>query len=290
MLDISLPFIAYGLFNPGQICFLQVKDFVVDATNVRISGMLRLRDGLVLYVPDGHGQTIQGSVLRFHSGEGGTAYALIEKLEPESQYRWNQVSIDGQQADILVDKSPNNGSDPCDGDDYDGWQGPLFKSALDVVRETLDANEKFEWDLKPLFRLQMAYLLLWASIERYSTLRYGLAKKPEEGIKLIGNEPHFKQAIEKFVTGTRRVQRADRPQDGSVLSADNPKKSIEYYHQVRCNSIHRGKANESRDHEIVRKSLQELLPVFSGMLDACRAEAKWLGHRPNHGETILPGQ
>ena len=47
----------------------------------------------------------------------------------------------------------------------DGRNEPLFGPALDVVRETLDLNRKFEWDLKPMFRLQMAYTLLWMQLK-----------------------------------------------------------------------------------------------------------------------------
>jgi len=273
--DTSLPFIAYGLFKPGQICFLQIRNFVADAKRIRVPGKLRLRDGLALYDPNGGGSTIQGCLLRFRSGEEEAAYARILALESERQYHWNVIPIDGQDANILVGNVLQKGTVPCDEDDYDGWKDPLFNEALDVVQETFEEARDFDWNLKPLFRLQMAYLLLWASIERYSTLRYGFAKKPEERIKLIGNDASFERGLKEFVKKARQIQRADEPNNHAILNADNPKKAIEYYYQVRCNSAHRGKGVPN-DHDTVRTALQELLPIFRNMLNACRMEAAQL--------------
>ena len=67
--------------------------------------------------------------------------------------------------------------------DYNVWNGrddPLFTVALDVVSETFNSNEVFDWDLKPLFRLEMAYLLLWTAIERYTSLRYHLGDRANQ--------------------------------------------------------------------------------------------------------------
>ena len=272
LMDTSLPFIAYGLFKPGQICFLQIRDFVADAKNIRIPGKLRLRDGLALYHRNGDGSTINGFMLRFRLGEEDTAYARIEALEPKRQYSWDVIQIGAQAANILVGRSPEKGSVQCDDDDYDGWRDPLFNEALDVVQETFKNNSEFDWDLKPLFRLQMAFLLLWASIERYSTLRYGFAKKPEDRIELIGSDPNFERWLKELVKDTRKIQRADEPKNDVKLIADNPKEAIKYYYQVRCNSAHRGKG-VSNDHDIVRAALHELLPIFRHLLDNCRAEA-----------------
>ena len=55
---------------------------------------------------------------------------------------------------------------------WNGWDDPLFTSALDVVKETLHSQTQFDWDLKPLFRLQMAYLLLWSG---YRAIRFAPA-------------------------------------------------------------------------------------------------------------------
>lgn len=274
-MDTSLPFIAYGLFKPGQICFLQIRDFVAHSKSIRIPGKLRLRDGLALYDPNGGGSTIHGYLLRILAGEDDAAYARIGALESERQYYWDVIRIDGQDANILIGRVLEKGTVPCDEDDYDGWKDPLFNEALVVVQETFEEARDFDWNLKPLFRLQMAFLLLWASIERYSTLRYGFAKKPEERIELIGSDASFGRALKEFVKEARKIQRADEPKNHAILNADNPKKAINYYYQVRCNSAHRGKGVPN-DHEIVRDALQELLPIFKNMLDACRMEATQL--------------
>ena len=44
--DTSRPFLAYGIFRPGQIAFFQLADLVRDQVDsVAISGRLFVRDG-----------------------------------------------------------------------------------------------------------------------------------------------------------------------------------------------------------------------------------------------------
>jgi len=116
-----------------------------------------------------------------------------------------------------------------------------------------------------MFRLQMAYLLLWSSIERYASLRYHLGDHSMDKIMQIADDPHFGQLLKRRVNRKHRVQRADRPQDHYELNPDDPKKSLNYYYQIRSNITHRGKA-VVRDHQIVRESLKELLEIFTNLL------------------------
>lgn len=152
------------------------------------------------------------------------------------------------------------------------WSDPLLTVALDVAQETLASSKQFEWDLKPLFRLQMAYLLLWSSIERYVSLRYHLGDKVAEKVGQLANEPTFAAALKRYVTQGREVYRADRPQKKEILDPASPHKSLDYYYQVRCNITHRGKGVVG-DYQILQSSLQELLAIFRDMLNAARDDA-----------------
>jgi hypothetical protein len=158
-------------------------------------------------------------------------------------------------------------------DEWNGWNDPLFTAALDVVEETLKSQD-FDWNLKPLFRLQMAYLLLWSSIERYVSLRYHLGDKVAKKVGLLATEPAFGEGFRRYVKGRREVYRADRPGEREVLDQQSPDNAVRYYYQVRSNITHRGKG-VVRDYELLKNSLGELLPIFREVLKAAEHDAHY---------------
>lgn len=271
--DISRPFFAYGIFRPGQLGFFQLREFVQEISDtIQIAGNLRLRDGLPIIDPEGKG-LVKGSLLQFSKADAGKAYDRILELEPGHQYRWGTTSVKETTANVLYGKRPGRGSVPFEGSEWNGWDDPLFTAALDVVEETLKSQDKFEWDLKPLFRLQMAYLLLWSAIERYVSLRYHFGESVMAKIKRLADEAAFFEGLKRYVKDKRDVYRADRPGDKEVLDPELPGKSVLYYYQIRCNVTHRGKG-VVRDHEQLLKSLSELLPIFRETLEAAQVDAK----------------
>ncbi|MBV9868551.1 MAG: hypothetical protein JO316_24620 [Abitibacteriaceae bacterium] len=263
--NITLPFFAYGIFRPGQLAFHRVKDLVQETRTQRsIRGTLRLRDGLPIIDPTGHGE-VQGDVLFFEPNAQADAYQRIVDIEPDKHYRWDVAISNGVQVNVLFGRSPRKGSIECEGQ-WDGKSDPLFTSALEVVEETLQSNAEFDWNLKPLFGLQMAYLLLWSSIERYVSLRYHLGSRVTHKVDLLAQEPSFAEALHTNVTRNRELVRADKPQEGKLkLDPNNPESSLKYYYQVRSNITHRGKAVVG-DYEILKDSLSELLPTFRYVL------------------------
>ena len=124
----------------------------------------------------------------------------------------------------------------------------------------------------------MAYLLLWSSIERYLSLRHRLDAKVTAKINHLAEDRAFAESLQQHVKGKnnkRTIHRADRPQDKYVLDRTEPKKSAEYYYQVRSNVTHRGKSGASdRDYEILEWSLRELLAIFRDMLKVAQEDAK----------------
>lgn len=199
--DVTLPFFAYGIFRPGQLGFLQLKDLVDTMIQAsRIRGTLLLRDGLPIVDPRGTG-SVKGVLLHFHCESAAEAYRRIAAIEPGKHYRWVETQAQGAPANVLVGREPGKGSVPYEGKEWDVWNDPLFTSALEVVEETLSSNQEFEWNLKPLFRLQMAYLLLWSAIERYVSLRYHLGNKVTEKVKHLASEEAFRESLKKHVSG-----------------------------------------------------------------------------------------
>lgn len=268
---IDLPFFAYGLFKPGQLAFFQLRDLITGASEpASVKGRLLLRDGLPIIDPEGEGFT-NGAVLIFRPERTAEAYDRISNMEPDKQYRWGEIQANGHTANVLVGRSPGKGSVPCEESDWNGWSDPLFTAALEVVEETLQSQD-FDWNLKPLFRLQMAYLLLWSSIERYLSLRYHLGDKVLEKVRELAGEPAFVESFRRHVTEDRRVYRADRPRDNEVLDPKSPETSLTYYYQVRSNITHRGKG-VVWDYEHVKNSLAELLPIFRDVLKEAERDA-----------------
>lgn len=269
--DLTRPFFSYGIFRPGQLAFFQLRDLVARAQPAQVPGTLLLRDGLPIADPAGQGY-VGGALLTFGSGQGAEAYERITRMEPGRHYRWHQAELDGVLANMLVGRSPEKGTVPCEDAEWDGWRDPLLTTALEVVEETLADSKEFEWNLKPLFRLQMAYLLLWTSIERYVSLRYHLGDKVTEKITQLAGEAAFAASLQAHVSGAREVYRADRPADKEILDPTAPRKSLDYYYQVRSNIIHRGKG-VVRDHHVLSQSLGELLAIFRDVLKAATRDA-----------------
>jgi hypothetical protein len=266
----ALPFFAYGAFRPGELAFLRIKHYVAESTRAVMAGALRVRDGLPIADIEGSG-SIDGFSIRFIEEHQITAYREISELEPQKQYRWTERQVEGTTANVLIGESPKQGSQLLE-EAWNGKDEPLFTAALDVVEEALDTNRAFAWDLKPLFRLEMAYLLLWSSIERYASLRYHLGSRAFEKVKRVASEPAFQNALRDHVSEKRFVQRADDPTKRCKLDRDDPAKSIAYYYQLRSNLVHRGKA-ATNDHQRLVSSLDELLPIFRATLAAAFAES-----------------
>ena len=261
----ELPFFAYGVFKPGELAFLQIRDLVGSiTTSASIPGEIRLRDGLPIASLGGVDE-IAGTVITFRKGAGGDAYQRIADLEPESQYRWEIADAGGVSVNVLAGVSPMKGSIYSEYQ-WEGRKDPLFVAALEVVEEVLLQNPYHSEDMKALFRLEMAYLLLWSSIERYASLRYHLGDKATKKVMNSAGEAAFREELPKMVTEKRKLQRADKPKQSVELDPADPEESLAYYYQLRSNLVHRGKA-AFEDFCRIRLSLTELLPIFRAVKD-----------------------
>ena len=274
--DNNHAFFAYGIFRRGELGFLSIADLVERVVgSASVSGNLFLRDGLPIIDPLSRGgEGVPGHLIYFKDGHHREAYARINRLEPYQQYKWKETTAQGVRCNYLVGRSPRKGSVYAD----EGWEGrndPLFVAALQVVQDALELNADFEWDLKPMFGLQMAYLLLWSSIERYSSLRYHLGTRATAKVMQMADDPQFKALLKKRVSRKHRVRRTDRPKGHCQLNRDKPRSSLSYYYQIRHNITHRGKGVIG-DHKVVKESLSELLDIFKELLDtAFESSLNW---------------
>lgn len=273
----AIPFFAYGIFQPGELGFLRIRHCVTEAgINAQVAGGLRERDGVPVLDVRLNSERVNGALLQFRDAE--TAYNAIASLEPGHQYRWEEGPVFncrlGSVANVLAGRSPEQGSRRLDENRWSGKGDPFFSTALELVDEALETNQSPHWDCRPLFRLEMAYMLLWSAIERYASLRHSLANDVTAKIRLISSEPAFQAELSRLDPDLDRVQRADEPRDGKTLTTDNPKKALDYYYQIRSNITHRGKAAMS-DFGRLRRATEQMLSIFRCVLEAAWEEAKW---------------
>lgn len=269
-MDTSLPFFSYGVFRPGEISFLGIRNFVCSVYPMQIPGDLVLRDGITLYKKS-ENQYVNGYLIHFKNGKSQDAYEYINGLEPRKLFKWKiETLTENRRFNILYGIKPDRGSDDIREANWKSiWDDPFFTSAIEVLEEA--PLEDFEWNLKPLFKLQMRYMLLWTILERFSFLRYSFGGAPSERNKLLASNEYFIEALKIFTKGNRTVFSTEDPDDKTTLDINNPKKSLDYYYQVRCNITHRGKA-VTRDYYTVKHSFEELLEITKYMLQETKKE------------------
>lgn len=274
--DTQLPFFSYGFFRPGEISFLGIKDFVLSATLLTIEGDLKLRDGVTLF-KDHKNQKVDGYLITFKPGFEKKAYGFIDSLEPKKLFKWKKKCVNNISFNILYGVKSDRGSDDIREAKWRTiWDDPFFTSALEVLDEI--PNEKFAWNLKPLFKLQMKYMLLWTILERFSFLRYSLGGGAAARNKLLAENEYFKEALLNIVKNERIVFSSENPVKKETLSASDPQQSLDYYYQVRCNITHRGKA-VTKDHDMVEKSFNELFNITKNIIDKTKLECQMIKNK-----------
>ena len=75
--DTSLPFFAYGIFKPGQLCFSRISDLVEKTVENTVGGYLKERDGIPLLILGNNYSRIKGYLIYFRVGKEGDAYNRI---------------------------------------------------------------------------------------------------------------------------------------------------------------------------------------------------------------------
>jgi hypothetical protein len=262
----SLPFFAYGVFKPGQLCYSRIRDLVEETTEATVLGYLKERDGIPLLILHDNHSHIKGYLIRFHSGKEDVAYDRIIDIEPDEVYRWELATIDNLLANVLVGRREERGSSDLENvDEWDGKEDPFFRQALEEIDSILEANPTFDWEFRALIRLEMAYMLLWSAIERYAGLKYHLGRKVNEKVFQIAGEQCFADSLKRNVKKKRQVF-STTDLSKYTLDPTDPSRSIRYYYQVRSNAVHRGKA-ATRDFDTLKSSLEELLTIFRDLLE-----------------------
>jgi hypothetical protein len=276
--DATLPFFAYGLFKPGEPLHRYLTEFLEDPpVPGAVRGSLLIRDGLPL-LKDGSTERVDGYVMRFRPGQGADGYEAIGSRESRELYRWKPLDLTdrpGLRVNALVGKSPDRGSVAAEGTTWRSGSDTVLRDGLALIRQIAGKYgnapfdsappESFEW--VRLFRLHMAYLFVWTVIERYATLAYGPALRPNQKARALGDDPLFGEILAATTDRSDRLFSSEEPAGHPYrLDTSNPQRSAMYYFQVRNNLTHRGKG-AWQDAERVRKSLLELLRIIEQIVD-----------------------
>jgi hypothetical protein len=270
---LDLPCFVYGLFMPGELAFNRISGLVVAHRAAIVNGELFVRDGLPLLKLSG-GCTVPGHLLNF-GNLSRLAYKLISEFEPRNHYSWKTALLSSPSVEANLLEGINLDRAGADATEFGTWctkDDPVFTEGLAEVKRVfrdveLDAGAT-PWTR--LFRLQMAYLLLWSAIERYTALSYGPGLDPNKRIKMLGTDDLFKRALGNIRLPPKVAEAAvvfdcRDPSKKYRLSPDNPNSSAKYFYQVRSNLSHRGKG-AWKDIAKVQLALATLLEVFEGML------------------------
>jgi hypothetical protein len=276
--DTSLPFFSYGIFRVGGIGFISIKEYInkVDK-NKSATGKLLVRDGIPILDTEEVTASTIGDIFYFTDSDYEKAYGKIVALEPEKYYSWIVQKIDGINVNLLSGVRAKNGSVVAENSFWDSWNDDaLFTTAFEIIDEELErVGVKFV-DGKRFLKLQMLYLLLWTSIERYLGLRYSFrGAEISSKIRSLANNKNFAEMLVKFTEHSRyrKIYSTDRVDDALRFDCHNAKKSLEYFYQVRCNITHRGKAAMG-DSDLVEQCLRDLCRVYKEFLNAEKRDAE----------------
>ena len=267
--NIDLPFFAYGIFKPNQLAYSRIASFVRKTYPEEINYNMLMRDGVPIIVPKrndmSHSKT-RGHLIYFNDVDSKDAYDIISSNQLEKLYKWEVIEVGENKANVLMGVNPKLGSTYHEGPEgcYDGKEDPYFKEAIKVIEQELNDKSKHLPSINNFFRLQMAYMLLWSSIERYCSLKYNGQSIGENNRKL-SEEIVFRRGLKMFVESERKVYSAENLREYK-LNPLKPYDSIRYYYTIRCNAVHRGKAYGS-DEYMLRQSLIELLNIFNEVLN-----------------------
>ena len=274
---IDLPFFAYGIFKKNEIAYSKIKKYVKDKPeNHIIDYEIRMRDGVPILIKEKGEFKSEGNLIYFKENNREKAYQIISKTELKDLYRWDVIKVNGHDANVLIGIDPNNGSSNIEfyGKyySYKGIDDPFFKESILIIKKFL--GEDKGPTVMNLLKLQMHYLLLWASIERYCDLKYAKSRI-NQNIKEFSEE----EVVENSIKNLKRFKnRAYDKNDEllTVFSAEDlqdytlkPKKpfdSLKYYYTIRCNVVHRGKISMDKDEHLLRFGLMDLCEIFENVI------------------------
>jgi hypothetical protein len=284
----SLPFIAYGIFRPGDISYLLIKDFVKgDPELIKIQGEIKVRDGVKIFSGIGN-KTFDAYLIQFTPSESNNAYKVISNKEPDNLYSWRTINVEGEKCNVLEATDIHDGSlnfkEATDiGNDFwtidqRYWEDAfefIYKEIISLINpEEYSHTYKIDFtNLKSpvsnnenLFRIQQNYLFLWSMIERFSYYRFG-GEKSTDRIKQLFTD--FSKVIKSGTSISQKVSNFSLKK-GEIFSTEtlrmnekieNGEINFYFYYSIRNNMVH---SLKTMNHDVPRtfNALIELFFLF----------------------------
>lgn len=279
----AAPFFAYGLFKPGQLAYSRIEEYV---DIVKTYGKPRIipykmitRDGVPLIEDKANnGYSARGFLIYFKKGSEKQAYDTISGIQGDALYDWKEIEVDGIKSNVLVGLHLDRGIPEDEDDLYDfkGEKDPLFTHTIKKVGRTVkelenddkimeDYEKKFSTNIQNFFKIQLDYMLLWAAIERYASLKYDIGRDVKVQFAKEYSDI-ISKVIKQHVNEERVVYNSDTLWCNK-LDPNKPVDSMFYYYTIRCNVVHNGKDFQIWDFDLLKKSLVELYKIFKQVYD-----------------------
>ena len=294
--NINLPYFAYDAFKPGELAFPVISYFVDRIVPVELDNScyeLKHRNGMPMIVKEKSTSPINGYLLYFNDKvykQGGIekdAYDFVRLTKSGSLFKWVVEDIGGEPFNMALGKKKEFGV-PYEiyKGNYSGRNDPTFLRTLDYIDENIEYmkdNNQITPTFKCSCKLQMYYMLLWSSIDKYLSLGYG-------GWNQSGPVKEWSR-WEEFELGFKEVKRyhevySTREKDKCKLIPDKPKTSIRYYYQLRCNIVHSGKKGNT-DVGFLLLSIEELSKVFRKALNLSFYPERYEGYHLSDWRKLL---
>ena len=281
--NIDLPYFAYDAFKPKEVAFPVISYFVDHIEPIELdypNYELKHRNGMPMIAEEESTSPIKGFLLYFNDNtvevkvrknnkekiENWDGYEYISKTKHSDLFKWKVEAIGTTGFNMAISKKKSFGV-PYNifKGDYSGKNDPTFFEIIKFIRDNIKAMKEDGEIYDPFecsCNLQMNYMLLWSSIDKYLALCYG-GWDQRKNVKEWGKSEEFRLAF-KDVDRFHEINSVRDKKKFKLLPGD-PAKSIEYYYQLRCNVIHSGK-KENTDISFLLESLEELLKIYYNVL------------------------
>ena len=158
--------------------------------------------------------------------------------------------------------------------DTNNLMKPIYKEPvdnIDVANNHQTSRRHLDYKYIKFFETQMLYMLLWTSIDRFLTFRYGETKK--NNVIFLSEEESFKTALKKYVKEddsvfhNRKTVYSVRDLREYELNPNKPTCSAMFYYTIRNNVVHSGKVLIMEE-MMLSKALEQLARIFNDVVKA----------------------
>lgn len=267
--NVNLPFFAYDVFKIGEIAYSRISDFVESyEPHYTLNYSLNIDNGVPFLVRKYFGDySTVGTLIKFRKEDAYEAYKVISEAKSFKLYRWatigpkyNKINVLFGREDIINFEYAENAVS------YNSTNDPMLMEVIPTICENFFSIIGEPCNPGNFLNLQINYMLLWSSIDRYLVLKYG-KRFQQENLDYLAKEKAFKKAVLEFSDIGNKKPSVFSNEDFRSFQLDRTKPlcCIRYYYTIRCNVVHTGKSNFD-DYKLLKKSLFELLMIYMYVL------------------------